>query len=122
MAVVISSIGMDWEHISVHMEDSRGKESTPTWEEMAFIKFLFWDEEEPVMQLHPPRSTYINNHRNVLHMWKPIGQEIPLPPSILVGIKGISPEQMENMRGVSPVEIERHLAHLGHKRHRHSRK
>jgi hypothetical protein len=72
-----------WEHVSVS-----AKKRTPTWEEMCFVKDAFWSEEEIVFQLHPKRSEYVNNHPNVLHLWRNVGQDPPLPPSILVGIKG----------------------------------
>jgi hypothetical protein len=52
---------------------------------------LFWGDEEAVMQLHPPKSTWINNHNFCLHLWKPhstVG-EIPLPPGIAVGDKDL---------------------------------
>jgi len=38
-----------WEHVSVST-----RHRCPYWKEMCFVKDLFWDEEEPVMQLHPP--------------------------------------------------------------------
>lgn len=75
--------GIDWEHVSVSLPTSR----PPNWEEMCFIKDLFWDEEETVMQLHVPKSQWVNNHRFCLHMWRPTTQEIPLPPSSTVGLK-----------------------------------
>lgn len=81
-ALVISSDGMGWEHVSV----STG-ERCLTWEEMCFIKELFWNDDEAVMQIHPPKNEYIKNHPYCLHLWKPISQTMPLPPSILVGIK-----------------------------------
>ena len=59
----------------------------PNWPEMCFIKDLFFDEEETVMQLHPPRSQWINNHEYCLHLWRPLDGSIPLPPAIAVGIK-----------------------------------
>jgi hypothetical protein len=74
--------GIPWEHVSVSLRNR-----PPNWEEMCYIKSLFWDDEETVMQLHPPRSKWINNHPNCLHMWRPLNQEIPLPPSIAVGLK-----------------------------------
>lgn len=80
--VMIASDGMGWEHVSVSLPHR-----TLTWEEMCMIKDMFWDEEDCVVQYHPPKSDYINNHPYVLHLWRPINQEIPRPPSILVGIK-----------------------------------
>lgn len=76
---------LGWEHVSVRAY--RGAQSrTPTWKEMAFIKGLFWDDEDVVMQLHPRRSEYVNNHPNVLHLWRHRTREIPTPPPILVGV------------------------------------
>jgi hypothetical protein len=76
--------GIDWEHVSVSLSNR-----CPNWEEMCYIKNLFWDEEETVMQLHPPKSKWINNHPYCLHMWRPLKEEIPLPPEVAVGIKGL---------------------------------
>lgn len=74
-----------WEHVSVSL-----KNRCPHWEEMCFVKELFWDSEETVMQLHPPKSSWINNHAFCLHLWRPVKQEIPLPPSIAVGYKELN--------------------------------
>lgn len=76
--------GLHWEHVSVSLPGR-----CPTWEEMCKVKALFWDDEDCVMQLHPPRSEWVNNHRFCLHLWRPIGVEIPRPPAIAVGIKSI---------------------------------
>lgn len=84
---LIASDGGAWEHVSVHAARRiGGQQRTPTWKEMVYVKDLFWDAEDVVMQLHPKRSAYVNNHPNVLHLWRPIGVEIPQPPSIMVGI------------------------------------
>lgn len=60
----------------------------PTWEEMCFIKRIFWDPEDAVMQLHPPESDYVNIYPYCLHLWRPTNCSIPLPPSRMVGVKG----------------------------------
>ena len=39
-----------------------------------------------MIQYHPPKSQYVNNCRNCLHLWKP-PVAIALPPSIAVGIQ-----------------------------------
>jgi hypothetical protein len=65
-----------WDHVSVSIADR-----CPTWNEMCWIKDLFFDPEECVLQFHPPQSQYINIHPYVLHLWKPKDIEIPLPPS-----------------------------------------
>lgn len=71
-----------WEHVSISTPVR-----CPTWEEMCFVKGLFWDDEDTVMQLHPPKSQWINNHPYCLHLWRPIGIAIPMPPSLAVGIR-----------------------------------
>jgi hypothetical protein len=80
--MVIASDGEGWEHVSVSM-----KNRTPNWKEMCFVKDLFWDDDDCVVQYHPPKSEYINNHPYCLHLWRPIGRNLETPPSILVGIK-----------------------------------
>lgn len=86
---IIASQGEDegggWQHVSVSC-----RKRTPNWIEMCFIKGLFWDEEETVIQLHPPKSTWINNHPYCLHLWKP-PYEVQLPPSDTVGYKEFNP-------------------------------
>lgn len=69
-----------WEHVSVSTPVR-----CPTWEEMCFVKGLFWDAEDAVIQLHPPRSEWINDHPYCLHLWRPIGIELPRPPALTVG-------------------------------------
>ena len=46
--MVISSDGLGWEHVSISL-----KTRCPTWPEMCFVKDLFWEKNEAVMQLHP---------------------------------------------------------------------
>lgn len=82
----IASDGLGWEHVSVHTVDNKNPE-IPTWEEMCMVKDLFWGEEDCVIQYHPPKSQYVNHYPYVLHLWKPVGVEIPVPDPILVGIK-----------------------------------
>lgn len=84
-AYVIASDGMDWEHVSVHIQE-RGKARTPTWAEMCKIKDLFWSPDAWVVQYHPAASEYVNNHPNTLHLWRPITNILSTPPSYLVGI------------------------------------
>ena len=83
---IIASDGSDeirWEHVSVHAHAWEGNK-TPTWDEMCFIKDLFWDAEEVVIQYHPAKSQYVNNHPHVLHLWKPVGITLPTPPTIAI--------------------------------------
>jgi hypothetical protein len=86
LAFVIASDGGKWEHVSVHIVED-GKNETPAWEEMCKIKEIFWDEEDCVIQYHPAKSEYVNNHKHTLHLWRPVNIEIPIPPSIMVGVK-----------------------------------
>lgn len=75
----IASNGMGWEHVSVSVR--QGKHVlTPNWEEMVYVKATFWGEEDCVIEYHPPKSDYVNLHPNVLHLWRPIGIEVPRPP------------------------------------------
>lgn len=71
-----------WEHVSVSLQSR-----CPNWKEMCFIKDLFWGDDEVVMQLHPAKKDYVNQHPYCLHLWKPVEEKIPTPPSILVGTK-----------------------------------
>ena len=79
---VIAGDGLGWEHISVSRRDR-----CPVWAEMCQIKELFWDDEDCVVQYHPPKSDYINNHPFCLHLWRPIGVQLPRPDWLLVGYK-----------------------------------
>ena len=85
-AWVIASNGMNWKHVSVHMEVD-GQDETPTWDEMCEIKDMFWDKEDCVVQYHPPASMYVNHHEHTLHLWRPAIQKIPIPKPILIGAK-----------------------------------
>ena len=83
---VIASDQMGWEHVSVSRSDR-----CPTWDEMCQVKAMFWGDDDCVVQYHPPRSEYINNHPRCLHLWRPTeGASIPMPPSIMVGVKGVA--------------------------------
>lgn len=77
---VIASDGMGWDHVSVSLHDR-----CPTWAEMDFVKRMFWQDNETVMQLHVPRHMHVNCHPHCLHLWKPQGKRILLPPPEMVG-------------------------------------
>lgn len=66
-----------WEHVIVSRLDQ-----TPTWDEMCFVKDCFWAPEEMVWQYHPPASQASNIHPYALHMWRKLGFEFPMPPSV----------------------------------------
>lgn len=92
---VICSDNFGWEHVSVSI-DGR----VPTWAEMCFIKDTFWDDEDTVIQFHPPKSKYINNCKWCLHLWRNSHKKIELPDLLLVGFKEVNgkikiPENMD---------------------------
>jgi hypothetical protein len=104
---VQASDGRGFEHVSVTLtkrelvpisksnkrlkkQITKAVERCCTWEEMCYIKSMFWDDEEAVMQLHPPKSTWVNNHPYCLHLWRPTEEKIPLPEEIMVGIKELN--------------------------------
>ena len=69
--------GLPFEHVSASFDNR-----CPTWEEMCLVKQMFWDENEIVIQYHPPKKSYANLHPYCLHLWKPIDFEFPLPPML----------------------------------------
>ena len=77
---VIASNGAGWDHVSVSIRNR-----CPTWEEMEFVRGLFFRDDETVMQLSVPRSAHISLHPFCLHLWRPQDGEIPRPPDELVG-------------------------------------
>ena len=78
---VQASDGADWEHASVSLAFR-----TPTWSEMHFVKNLFWDADDLVVQFHPPESEYVDIHKYCLHLWRKIGTNdyCETPPTIMV--------------------------------------
>ena len=81
---ILATDGLDpeaegWEHVSVSAR------RMPNWVEMSFVKGLFWLDEECVVEFHPPRSAYVSNHPNCLHLWRHVWLPVPTPPSYLVG-------------------------------------
>jgi hypothetical protein len=76
---VIASNGDAWDHVSVSRVDR-----CPNWEEMEYVKRLFFNDDEVAMQLHVAVTDHINAHPYCLHIWMPQGEKIPLPPSEMV--------------------------------------
>ena len=79
---VIMSIGMGWDHVSVSLQTR-----CPTWNEMNYIKNLFFDETEVAFQFHPKKTEYVNHHPYCLHLWRSHSQKIITPPTTLIGPK-----------------------------------
>lgn len=71
---VIASDGAGWDHVSVSL-----KHRCPTWHEMCWIKDLFFEKEETVIQFHPAESEYKNFHEFTLHLWRNQNEQIQLP-------------------------------------------
>ena len=81
---IICSTGCGWNHVSVCPEKKR---IIPSWDDMCLIKEICWNDDEAVIQIHPPKEEYVNNMPNCLHLWQCAYKEMVLPPSCLVGIK-----------------------------------
>lgn len=79
----VTSSGSDknsgWEHVSVSLAHR-----CPTWDEMCFVKNLFWHESETVLEFHPEQTKYINKMPYCLHLWRKIGENHELPPDMYV--------------------------------------
>jgi hypothetical protein len=75
-----------FEHASVVVV---GEVRCPTWEEMAFVKATFWADDECVVQYHPPAAVRVNFHPTCLHLFRPVGVALPLPPAAAVGPTGV---------------------------------
>lgn len=76
---IISSDEGGWDHVSVSLPNR-----CPTWEEMAYVKSLFFRDDETAMELHVPTKDHRNLHPFCLHLWRPQDAIIPLPPAIFV--------------------------------------
>lgn len=77
---VTAEIEMGWEHACVIPISPRW----PTWQEMAYIKTLFWADDEVVIQFHPVQ----NQIAGCIDLWRPIDGKFPLPPSPPSGLDG----------------------------------
>jgi hypothetical protein len=54
-AKIRTMIDQGWDHVSVSLPNR-----CPNWQEMCFIKDVFFDAHECAMQLHPPKSENVN--------------------------------------------------------------
>jgi hypothetical protein len=81
---IVASNGMGYDHVSVSFA-----KRCPTWEEMCMVKDIFFDDVETVIQFHPKKSEYINNHPYCLHLWKKQGENYELPSSIMTGFRDL---------------------------------
>lgn len=90
--VIFSRGFYGWDHVSISKQ-----KHPPSWNEMCWLKGLFFEDDETVMELHPPKGEWISNHDNCLHLWRPVDHTIPMPPPELVGVKGVSSADMAKM-------------------------
>ena len=77
--MVVASDGGGWDHVSVSRKDR-----CPTWQEMEYVRDLFFQPDETVVQFSPPRDERINVHENCLHMWRNQAEAVALPLSWMV--------------------------------------
>lgn len=73
---IIASWGGGWDHVSI----STWSKECPNWQQMCFVKDIFWNDDEWVVQYHPAKSDYVNRTPNCLHLWKPQNEQLPKPP------------------------------------------
>jgi len=88
MVRCVVSDGMGWQHVSVSYEYEK---KTPSWSVMCKIKELFWEDEDCVVQFHPPKSVYVNCHPYCLHLWRCTEPNVvtPIPHPLMVGPRGV---------------------------------
>ena len=87
---VVCSDGEGWDHVSVSLRGIKNNkkvhiERCPTWDEMCYIKSLFFNEDEVAIQFHPAASEYVNVHLYCLHLWRPNEVELPIPQRSMIG-------------------------------------
>lgn len=80
-ASVIWSYGGGWDHVSVA---PFRPSYTPSWDDMCWIKDLFFYPDEWAVQFHPAKSKYVNFLPNCLHLWRPQTEAMPTPPQNMV--------------------------------------
>lgn len=69
-----------WDHVSVSCQP----DGLPSWRQLEAARRLVAAPEEWMMQLHvPPVHADLGRDR-ALHLWRPHGQDIPLPPAAFV--------------------------------------
>lgn len=76
---VIAANGDGWDHVSVST-----KARCPEWGEMMLVHRLFFRDDEVTVQYGMPKADHISVHPYVLHLWRPHGVVLPLPPPIMV--------------------------------------
>ena len=69
------SDGQGWDHVSVSAWSGHKKKRAriPTWKEMCYVKNLFFEPDEVVIQYHPAEKNYINMAKTVVEKEFPEG-------------------------------------------------
>jgi len=65
--------GKNWLHVSCAR-----KSKLPSWDDLGRTKNLFIGSDKLALQVFPPQSEYVNDHKFTLHLWHCIDQR-PLP-------------------------------------------
>jgi hypothetical protein len=103
----VASFGGGWDHISV---SPLRKDKIPSWDMMCKVKEIFFEDNEAVIQIHPPKDEYVNNMPNCFHLWRANDKDMILPPSFMVGYrKGQTAKELEE-------EIDRYYEENGYER------
>ena len=55
----------EWEHVCITHENN-----IPEYEELVKLKEIAWKTSEIAMQVHPPKSEYVNIDQYELHLWR----------------------------------------------------
>lgn len=84
LRIILSKGQYGWDHASISK-----RRRTPTWGEMEYVRRLFFEDHEAVMQYHAPIAEYVDGsvlgHPYCLHLWRPLNEKIPSPPKWMVG-------------------------------------
>lgn len=76
LACIVTN-GGGWDHVSVQLATILG---LPTWWDLEFVRKFFFEPNEVVVQYHVPEKDHVNVHGRVLHLWRPHGIPLPMPP------------------------------------------
>jgi hypothetical protein len=76
------SDGWGWRHLSV--TNAQRPTTVPSWEIMCRLKDLFFGDDAWVVQFHPAKEDYVNDHPGCLHLWEPLNETLPKPPVVVV--------------------------------------
>lgn len=98
---VICSSGEGWDHVSVSVAGR-----TPTWEEMEYVKRLFFEDDACCMQLHVPPEDHLSYNDHCLHIWQPHAGGIPRPPGDLVAPQSLKQLVRQVAANVAPLNTD----------------